>query len=393
MNSSDLPEHLYYARKFLDDSRGFKDLVEGAPVVTYVDPVDEAALGIYISPQIEEILGIAPAEWLADPVLWHQVLHVDDRERITQLSEEADETGDPFLAEYRMHARDGREVWIRDEAVLVEASDDYPAFWMGVMLDVTELKRAERRLLRNADELERLSEERKLLLTRLEQTREDERKDIAADIHDDSIQVMSAASLRLQMLDMKAPEEMKRPIEELVETVNEAIERLRHLVFELRPVSLDTEGLKMALTEYLEDVKSDAGFSFRIHDRMVAEPPQASRTALYRIAQETIANIRKHAKARYVEVVLETEGDGIRVHIDDDGVGFDVQDKSKAVPGHMGIAAMLERVRLLGGELLIDSSPGAGSRVEYWLPMELPEDEDDGDQSDAEGDVQADVGG
>lgn len=389
MSLPDLPQHLHFARKFLSDTAGFRTLVEGIPVITYVDPMDEGSLGIYISPQVEDVLGYAPAEWLSDPEMWRRVMHMDDRARVEELSDQCDATGEPFLTEYRMHARDGREVWIRDEAVFVGETEGYPPFWMGVMLDVTELKRAEWRLRRNAEQLERLSEERKMLLTRLEQTREDERKDIAADIHDDSIQVMSAASLRLQMLDMKAPPELKPQIAELVDTVNQSIERLRHLVFELRPVSLDTEGLAMALTEYLEDVGKEANFKFRIHNRMASEPPQESRTALYRMAQETIANIRKHAQARHVEVTLETESEGARVRISDDGVGFDVKEKFQPRPGHLGLSAMRERVELLGGELQVDSAMGSGSLIEFWLPMELPTAQEEIDLADVE--AKADV--
>lgn len=369
--SSQLPEQLVFARKFLEDPEGFKQLIEGIPVVTYVDPEDEAAYGIYISPQVEEVLGYAPIEWLADPDLWHRVMHMDDRERVEEASRLSDETGEPFAAEYRMHARDGREVWIRDEAVRVEASGEYPPFWMGVMLDVTALKRAESKLTRSLAMLNQASEERKLLLTRLEEAREGERKDIAADIHDDSIQVMSAASLRLQLLEAAVGDEQRSQIEELTKTVNEAIERLRHLVFELRPVSLDTEGLEMALGEYLQEMGREGGFTFRVHGQLSSQPSAEARTALYRLAQETIANIRKHAQARHVEVFLETEGDGVRVRITDDGVGFEVEEKSRPVPGHLGLAAMRERIELLGGELQLDSAPGAGTIVEFWLPAEL----------------------
>ena len=364
---SDSPD-LTNARRFAGDADAFRALVEGIPIVSYVDPEDEGAQGIYISPQVEQMLGYAAVEWLSDPGLWQRVLHVDDRDRVRETSERASETGEAFAEEYRMHARDGREVWIRDEAVLVPAHDGYPDYWRGIMLDITQLKRAESKLQRSLDALRRASDERQMLLTRLEEARETERKDIAADIHDDSIQVMSAASLRLQMLLMKVPEELKGELGELNETVTEAIMRLRHLVFELRPVSLDSEGLAVALDEYLTEMGREAGFTFRVHDRLAWEPAPEPRTVLYRMAQETLVNVRKHAHARYVEVFLETEGDGVRVRISDDGRGFDVIDKGRPVPGHLGLAAMRERVELVGGELQIDSAPGTGTIVEFWLP-------------------------
>jgi len=369
--ASRLPEHLQYARLFLEDPEGFRDLVEGLPVVTYVDPHDEDDYGIYVSPQIEEILGYAPIEWIADPHLRYRLMHTEDRERVEAESAQSDATGEPFLSEYRMHGRDGREVWIRDEAVFVAAHGSYPAFWMGAMLDITELKRTESKLKRSLDALGRASDERQMLLTRLEDVRETERKEIAADIHDDSIQVMAAASLRLQLLLTKVPEQFQSELNDLTATVNEAIDRLRQLVFELRPVSLDTDGLSAALKEYLGGMGPEAGFSSRVHDQLQEEPSAETRTAIYRLAQETINNIRKHARARHVEVFITPDGDGVRLKISDDGVGFEVHEKSKAIPGHLGIAAMRERVDLLGGELAIESSPGAGTLVEFWIPSDI----------------------
>jgi signal transduction histidine kinase len=214
-----------------------------------------------------------------------------------------------------------------------------------------------------------------LLLGRLEQAREQERRRIAADIHDDSIQVMAAVSLRLQVMYDDVKPERLAEMEDLGNTVNEAIERLRYLVFELRPPALDTDGLAPALNEYLTQVSGQAGFSFRIHDATTVEPSLESRIVLYRIAQEAIANIRKHAKAHRVQVYLETEGDGVRVRIVDDGEGFDLAITGHPEPGHVGLLAMRERAELLGGQWTLDSTPGVGTTVDYWLPADIKPDE------------------
>jgi signal transduction histidine kinase len=302
-------------------------------------------------------------------------MHQDDRDRTNKRAERASARGEPFFAEYRMHASDGTEVWIRDEAVPVIGDDGKPAYWRGVMLDITEVKRAEARLRRGLALLERSTEERNLLLGRLEQAREQERRRIAADIHDDSIQVMAAVSLRLQVMYEDVKPERREDMEDLGNTVNEAIERLRYLVFELRPPALDTDGLAPALNEYLSQVSGQAGFTFRIHDETTVEPSLESRIVLYRVAQEAIANIRKHAKARRVQVYLETEGDGVRVRIVDDGEGFDMAITDHPEPGHVGLLAMRERAELLGGQWTLDSTPGVGTTVDYWLPAEIKPDE------------------
>jgi signal transduction histidine kinase len=179
---------------------------------------------------------------------------------------------------------------------------------------------------------------------------------------------MAAVSLRLQILYPEVKPERQKDMEDLGNTVNEAIERLRYLVFELRPPALDTEGLAPALNEYLSQVAEQAGFTFRIHSSLESEPTLESRIVLYRIAQEAIANIRKHAAARRVEIFLETEGDGVRVRISDNGEGFDLSRMARPEPGHVGLLAMRERAELLGGQWTIESTPGVGTTIDYWLP-------------------------
>ena len=121
-------------------------MVENIPAITYVDAVNENAATIFISPQIEKVLGYNPAEWIADPDLWPKVLHPDDRSRALAANTRHNETGEPFSLEYRMIAKDGRVVWVRDEAVQVRKGRDAPVYSNGVMIDITGRKRAEEQL-------------------------------------------------------------------------------------------------------------------------------------------------------------------------------------------------------------------------------------------------------
>jgi PAS domain S-box-containing protein len=178
----------------------YRHLVEGIPAVLYVDANDDHSSNIYTSPQIEPLLGFTVEQWRDDPALWVDRMHEDDRERVLGEHRESLATGDPFRTEYRLLAADGREVWIHDEAVLVRGSNEDPLFWRGVMTDVTRTKRVEDRLRRSLDVLRRTMEDRRQLLLRLEDAQEEERRRIASDIHDDPIQVMSAADIRAQSL-------------------------------------------------------------------------------------------------------------------------------------------------------------------------------------------------
>ncbi len=123
----------------------YRALVESIPAITYTQAEDpESPTGfrdIYISPQTMTILGYTPEEWQADPTLWVTLTHPEDRERVIDEDRHAASTASPFQREYRMIARDGRIVWFRDEAALVEDPTSGLSFWQGVMLDVTEQKR------------------------------------------------------------------------------------------------------------------------------------------------------------------------------------------------------------------------------------------------------------
>jgi diguanylate cyclase (GGDEF)-like protein/PAS domain S-box-containing protein len=129
--------------------RRYRTLVNSLPVVTYVDAADDDSTPVFISPQVETLLGYAPSNWMRDPTLWAQLLHEDDRDDVIRSHLASNRTGEDFHAEYRLRARDGRVVWVRDDAYLIEEPDG-ERWWQGVLIDVSELKRTEQELERLA---------------------------------------------------------------------------------------------------------------------------------------------------------------------------------------------------------------------------------------------------
>jgi PAS domain S-box-containing protein len=121
----------------------YRTLVEQLPLVTYIDALDEHSSAIYMSPQIEALLGYTPDEWLADRELFPKLLHPEDRDHVMAQVLRTQATGDPFRCEYRLIARDGREVWIRDEDVTVRDEHGRFLYAQGYMLDITERREAE----------------------------------------------------------------------------------------------------------------------------------------------------------------------------------------------------------------------------------------------------------
>jgi PAS domain S-box-containing protein len=115
----------------------YRSLVELVPAITYCEALDTRRT-FSISPQIESVLGFTPEEWLGDASRWENCLHPDDKERVIAACAQANESRSPWREEYRVIARDGRTIWIHDQAELVRGSNGQPLCWQGVMIDVTE---------------------------------------------------------------------------------------------------------------------------------------------------------------------------------------------------------------------------------------------------------------
>ncbi len=129
-----------------DHEERFQRLVEQSPGVVYIDALDESASTLYISPRVEQLTGYSAEEWRDDDNLWPKLLHPEDRERALVLTSRHNETGEPFLMEYRLRARDGRTVWVRDEAVMVHRDDGSFLHSQGIMQDITAEREAEDRI-------------------------------------------------------------------------------------------------------------------------------------------------------------------------------------------------------------------------------------------------------
>jgi signal transduction histidine kinase len=225
------------------------------------------------------------------------------------------------------------------------------------------------KLVEKVAELEYVSAHRRQLLGLVMSAQEDERHRIADGIHDDSLQSVVAVGLRLGAVrrTLQEPEAIET-LESLQEAVKLAAQRLRSLLFELRPPELDLEGLAPALRSYLEHVRVQEGLEFALEDRLDSEPEPEMRAFLYRITQEALINTRKHAHASRVEVTITTRDGRYVILVRDDGIGFDAVDALRARPGHLGLAALTERLELAGGAVRIESAPGRGATVELELP-------------------------
>jgi signal transduction histidine kinase len=223
-----------------------------------------------------------------------------------------------------------------------------------------------RELSASLEDLRLADDERRRILARLVDAQEEERQRVANDIHDDPVQKLVAISMRLQLLKKKAGEGSDPSLDDLIETVRQTIKGMRHMIFELRPTVLDNLGVAAALVEYLETVGVSA--EFEVQDDLDEEPDGELGLILYRIAQEALANVRKHANASRVHVRLAQQDGGYLVRIEDDGDGFDPPEMLRSAPGHLGLSSMRERAEMAGGWCNVHGLRGGGTTVEFWVP-------------------------
>jgi PAS domain S-box-containing protein len=132
----------------------YRALVERLPAVVFMDDFDNPQTTQYMSPRLKDLIGYTPEEWVAGQNMWENALHPEDRERVLAEDVRTNETGDPFRIEYRLKARDGHYVWIKEEAYLIRGDDRTPQFWQGILLDISDQKKAEEALRRREAILE-----------------------------------------------------------------------------------------------------------------------------------------------------------------------------------------------------------------------------------------------
>jgi len=235
--------------------------------------------------------------------------------------------------------------------------------------DLTEAQRTQFMLRRGLQMLASEGWDCRALLRQLIQAREEDRARIAVDIHDDVIQTMSAASLRLQRLRLRLTDEAALQIlAELQEAITLSLGHLRQLIFDLRPPDLEAGSLSVAVRGYLEQMHADSGIAYQLNDLLSGRAPESTAMLIYRNVRESLANVRQHARASNVAVELRDLEHGCLVRVVDDGVGYDPADVEDR-PGHLGLLLIKERAELAGGWCRIESSPGDGTTVEFWVPF------------------------
>lgn len=442
----------------------------------------------YVSRHAEKLLGYPAEEWIKDPTFWSQHIHPDDRDEAVRFCLEQTRLKKKHQFEYRMLAADGSTVWVADFVTFVE---DSPSQLRGVMVDITERKKAEQELVdermllrilidnlpdyiyvkdenlkhvinnranvallgfeneedtinktivellgpqmaadfladdrqvletgmpiiereepiinshgekrwllttkipfrdennhpkglvgisrditerkRSAEELLEKNEQLKSLSSHLQQVREEERKRLAREVHDELGQLASVVKMDIDWLSLRLTnvEEIPRKrIQHASDTADLLITTVRKIAAMLRPSMLDELGLNASLAWQCRQFTLLNGIPC-VFDQFLSDDhlPVSVKTELFRICQESLTNIMRHAKASRVTVTLKDTGGDVELRIIDDGAGFD----TKARVSTLGLIGMRERAMSVNGKLVIDSAPGKGTSISVTVPVQ-----------------------
>ena len=236
---------------------------------------------------------------------------------------------------------------------------------------VWQLKQAEAQLSETVERLQQVDSARQLLLRNLSTAVDRAVKRFATELHDDALQRLTAAEMRLAELaaSTAADEKARIGIEETNTLLQQVEDALRKLLQNVRPPSLETPGgLETTIRQGLAALGAQSGMTTECVFDLPDEPPYEIKSVLHRQISEALTNIERHAQATRVRVELKAENAGIYGAVTDNGKGFIVSERDR-LPGHLGLLALGERPLLAGGWGKIRSEPGAGTIVEFWVPL------------------------
>ena len=213
------------------------------------------------------------------------------------------------------------------------------------------------------------------LAARLLTVQEEERRRISRDLHDDINQRLAMLVVQAESLESSLPpsaSDCSKELRSIQDRLTELSDDVRHLAYQFHPSILDDLGLTVALQRLVDECATRANLQGTFEVSPPLTVPQAVSTCLYRIAQESLANVMKHARANKVIVSLASTADAITLTVQDDGVGFDTQQLANSHRG-LGLISMAERLRLVRGTVTIDSIPHQGTRLYIKVPhAEVP---------------------
>ncbi|HTU24847.1 MAG TPA: response regulator [Pirellulales bacterium] len=312
----------------------------------------------WYSARFKALLGYGEDEFPNLRGAWIERLHPEDRPRVLAALEAHFRDRVPYDVEYRMLTKSGEYRWFSGRGHARWDAAGNPTRFAGAVRDITESKRIEEALRREQE-----------LLRQLLNVHERERQLFAYEIHDGLSQLVTGSLMHLEASEQAADRSSQWAHKEFahgIRLLREAVAEARRLLSGLRPPILDESGVVAAIEYLTNEVRQfvdEVKFVHKVHFKRLAPPLES---AIFRIVQEALNNIRLHARAKHVLVTFEQTGETLRLEISDDGVGFDPY---AVGDDHFGLQGMRERARLLDGRAAIRSTAGHGTHITVDFPL------------------------
>ena len=356
--SVDITERREAEQALRRSEREFRALAENSPdcVVRY----DLDCRRVYINPAYERTRGVAAGDMLHRPLEedWHWDKPVARFEaRLRRIIE----TGEPDQMFGIWHSPGGQPIHCAVKAVAERDASGHVVSVLAIIGDVTSLKQAEVRLEQSQNLLRQLA-------NRSETVREEERKHLARELHDDLAQYLLALRMKIAMLDFEFGQRqpsLAPKTAAMIALLDSSIAVVRNTITSLRPAALDM-GIVSALEWLVQQFIAQTGIASRLDSGVkTIRLNEALAVAFFRIAQEALRNVAKHAGATRVDIGLRARDGGYLLEVKDNGAGFDA---TRAKPGSFGLVGMRERALMLGGTVDIATAPGCGTTIRVLIP-------------------------
>lgn len=339
-----------------------RDVIDTIPVIAFISMPDGS--NEFTNRSWQEYTGLSvkdTAGWG-----WGSTVHPDDIARHLEKWRAAVSAGTTFDNAARYRGADGQYRWFLVRAVPLRDERGNLLRWYGVLMDIEDRVHAEQALRKSADRLQ-------LLSRRLLEVQEEERRHLARELHDEFGQLLATITVQLHAAKTLAGESARSIIEECISILQRAGDEVRSLALELRPTMLDTAGLDATLRWLASQHEQRTGIATEVVGHLNEVPGEVA-IAAFRVIQEALTNVLRHAQAQHIWIELSQSDGAVELLVRDDGVGFDVPKTLDwaANRGHLGLLGMKERVQILGGHLEVDSKPGLGTRIRLSLPLTEP---------------------
>ncbi len=354
----DISERRQYESQLRASENYLRSVVQSEPECVWT--LDRSGCLLDINPAGKLMLGETTIAYLQKNSV-ASLLDAGQRRAFLQLNESVF-AGHSGILTFRIQTREGEALWLETHAVALRGDGDEITGHLAVTRDITAKRAADRKIRQYSERLKKLS-------ARLLETQESERRHLARELHDEVGQSLTA--LKLDLEGNAISRNAQEP--DSIAIVDRILHQVRDMSLDLRPAMLDDLGLLAALRWFVDRQGERAGLDTQVKaDSLTGVRLDSGvETAAFRIVQEALTNIVRHADARRVVVNLVLDNERLNIEITDDGCGFDVsrQLKATAQGGSFGLLGMQERAVLMGGYARVSSNPGEGTTVAAWLPL------------------------